>query len=134
MSNLFGRIKDTIQKLKSVADQPVPAPPGTEPVSFEVVVDEFRHPTLRPEDFNYVGLAEMASTIRKAGMTRFLLYMLYNGKFRHVEPYSFRRGKQGLLFFGFDIQANDMRSFYLTKIQQLKMTDIPFSPRWVIEL
>lgn len=134
MPNLFGRIKDVVQKLKSVADQPVPAPPDTEAVSFEAVVEEFQHPTLRPEDFNYVGLAEMAATIRKAGMTRFLVYMLYNNKFRYVEPYSFRRGKKGLLFFGHDIQANDIRSFYLLKISQLKMTDIPFSPRWVIEL
>ena len=138
MSTLFSRIRETVQKLKPTIQQPVPevapAPPGTEPITFESVVEEFTYPGLTREDFDYISFAEMAATIRKGGLNRLLLYMLYKNKWRHIEPYSFRRGKEGILFFGFDIQANDTRSFYLHRIEQMKLTEIPFAPRWLIEL
>ncbi|MCK5611405.1 hypothetical protein KAR91_56565 [Candidatus Pacearchaeota archaeon] len=82
----------------------------------------------------YLDEAEMMHIIRQSAQRRTLLWMLYNNQWRHVEPYSFRDGKQGLLLYGHCLIHNDTHSFYVHRIQELQLTDVPFNPRWYIEI
>lgn len=78
--------------------------------------------------------------IRYAGESRLLLHMLVNGQWRHVEPYSYRmngRGAQGqkeLRFYGYCRLHDQIHSFNLKKIHGLVVTNLPFNPRWPIEV
>lgn len=132
MGNLFDRIKDTVQKLKPQRLPDFKEEPG---VPGEAPPGEAVEPAPPPtEPMEYLAEAGMVSTIRKAAQNRYLLYMLYNNTWRHVEPYSFRGGKQGQLLYGHCLIHNDTHSFYVHKIQDLQLTDIPFSPRWMVEI
>lgn len=74
--------------------------------------------------------------IRYAARNGVLLYMKYNGTWRHVEPYSYRyrgRGK-ALRFYGYCRIHDSIHSFDLSKIQGLTVTDIPYHSRWEVEL
>ena len=74
--------------------------------------------------------------IRYAGQNRLLLFMLYGGSWRHIEPYSYRyRGKgKSLRFMGYCRLHDQIHSFNPNKIQGLIVTDEPFTPRWPIEV
>jgi predicted DNA-binding transcriptional regulator YafY len=122
MGNLFSRIKDTIQKFKpSLA--PIPEAPAAEPEAPEPV-----------KRMLYITEANIMHIIRESAQHRRLIQVLYNNVIRYVEPYSFRQGKQGALFYGHDLTRNGTRSYYISKIQEVQPTDIPFNPRWFVEI
>lgn len=74
--------------------------------------------------------------IRYAARNGVLLYMKYNGQWRHVEPYSYRYSGKGraLRFYGHCRIHDVIHSFNLKKIEGLVVTDIPYSSRWLVEL
>jgi len=124
MSGLFSRIKQTIQRFKpSLA--PIPEPAVEEPEPSEPT------PVKR---VSYVTEANIMHVIRESSRHRLLIQVLYSNIWRYVEPYSFRQGKQGALFYGHDLTRNNTRSYYIHRIQEVKPTDIPFNPRWFVEI
>jgi len=126
MGNLFERIKSTVQRLTQMSkiDTDIePGVPGETP-------EEVMQPVKRAE---YISEASMIHLIRESANHKLLVYMLYNNMWRYVEPYSFRTGKSGILFFGFCLTHNDIHSFYVHRIQELQPTQIPYNPRWIIE-
>jgi predicted DNA-binding transcriptional regulator YafY len=124
MAKLFDRIKDTIQKFKP---QLAPIP--------DAKVEEVEPSEVEPiKRVSYVTEASMMHAIREAAQHRQLIQLLYNNIWRYVEPYSYRQGKQGALFYGHDLTRNGTRSYYIHKIQEIKHTDIPYNPRWFVEI
>lgn len=74
--------------------------------------------------------------LREGGKRNVLLHLKYNGSWRFVEPYSFRwrsRGQQPL-FYGWCDLHNEIHSFRIDKIEDVQLTDRPFSPRFEVEL
>jgi len=126
---LYDRIKDTINKLKpTLAVQPA-LRPIKEPIDIEE--PEVPEPIRKA---SYINEASIVYAIRQAARHRLLVQVYYNLVWRYVEPYSMRMGKYGTLFYGHDLTRNNTRSFYIHKIVELKGTDIPFNPRWFIEI
>lgn len=79
--------------------------------------------------------------IRYAGQNNLLLFMLYNGQWRYVEPYSYRwrgtkgpDGRRALRFFGYCTVHSKIHSFNPNKIEGLVVTDQVYRPRWVVEV
>ena len=132
MSNLFERIKQTIQKLKPAPEAPEPAPPA--PAPSEVTVPPGVQTEEALQRAGFLQHAQVVAILRNSGRRKTLVSLLYHDKWRYVEPYSLRPAKQGTLFYGHDMTANNTHSYYIHKIQQAQLTDIPFSPRWVVEL
>lgn len=128
MGNLFDRIKNVIKKLTPYLPfykkEPLPEEETTDVEELQKQVDRA----------DYLDDAKMVHLIRKAARNVILVKLLYANVWRLVEPYSFRQGTYGLLFYGHDMTRNGTRSYYIHRIQQLELTNIPFNPRWVIEL
>jgi hypothetical protein len=131
MSNLYERIKQTIQKLKPAPEAPEPI--GT-PAPEQVTVPLGVQPEQAIEKAGFLQHAQMVSVIRNSAQRKTLVSIRYHDRWRYVEPYSLRPGKQGVLFYGHDMTANDTHSYYIHKIQEVSLTDIPFSPRWMVEI
>lgn len=72
--------------------------------------------------------------IKYAGENQVLLYMLYNGQWRHVEPYSYRRRNGKLFFYGYCRIHDVIHAFDMKKIKGAVVTDEPYTPRWPIEV
>lgn len=130
MGNLFDRIKSVVKKLR------LPKLPffTREPLPEEdagLSPEELAKPVERA---TYLEEAQMVAIIRKAARERRLVNILYSNQWRLAEPYSFRQGRYGLLFFAHDLHRNGTRSFYIHRTQELQSTDIPFNPRWMVEL
>jgi hypothetical protein len=129
MANLYERIKQTVLKM-----QPSLFYERTKEGIARPVPQEEAPAAIEREIGGYLDKAEIIHMIRTAGRQGVLLHMRYNNVWRHVEPYSFRSGKQGILVYGHCLIHNDTHSFYLHKIQGLQLTETPFAPRWTIEL
>jgi predicted DNA-binding transcriptional regulator YafY len=126
MGNLFERIKQTIQKIKPTLATPL------QPIQEPAVVEEEAAPIAKQQA--YINQASITHIIRQAARHRLLVQVYYNNMWRYVEPYSFRQGKSGSLFYGHDLMRNGTRSYSLNKILEVKPTTIPFNPRWFIEI
>jgi len=129
MAGLFERIKSVVRKLKLpklpfFQKEPLPEEETTE-------VEELKKPVERA---TYLQEAEIVTLIRRAARKRVLVKILYSNVWRLAEPYSFRQGRFGLLFFAHDLARNGTRSYYVHRTQEIQMTDIPFNPRWMVEL
>ena len=74
--------------------------------------------------------------IQTAARNKVLLYMQYNNTWRHVEPYSYRYRSAGLqpLFFGHCVLHDEIHAFRIDRIQDVEVTDRPFTPRHTIEI
>jgi len=127
MGNLFDRIKDTITKFKpqlSTIPEISPAVEEQAPALEQAPIKRV----------SYITEASIMHVIRESAQHRLLVQVLYNNVWRYVEPYSFRNGKQGALFYGHDLVRNGTRSYYINKIQEAQPTDIPYNPRWFVEI
>lgn len=129
MAGLFERIKSVVRKMKLpklpfFKKEPLPEEEVTE-------VEELKKPVERA---TYLQEAQIIAIIRKAARRRTLVKILYANVWRLAEPYSFRQGRFGLLFFAHDLYRNGTRSYYIHRTQEIQMTDIPFNPRWLVEL
>ena len=84
------------------------------------------------------NLQEIKSRIAAAGRRMVMLRMKYHGHARNVEPYSIRDGRaadDGDLFYGWCHKDNALESFRLDRIEDIQITNIPFTPRnnWPVE-
>lgn len=76
----------------------------------------------------------VSDAISTAGRQRVLLLLTYDGDTRHVEPYSYRDKGGRRLFFGYCHKCNEINAFDPNKITHIEVTNIPFAPRWPIEV
>jgi predicted DNA-binding transcriptional regulator YafY len=52
---------------------------------------------------------------------------------REIEPYSFRTKGGQEYFFGFDTHKGGIRSFLITSINSIEITEKTYEPRWPVE-
>jgi len=72
--------------------------------------------------------------IRFAGRNRLCVDLAYGGRTRLVEPYSFRRSRQGaLLFFAWNVPEGGIRTYRADRIAGARVTNRPFAPRFAVE-
>lgn len=79
-------------------------------------------------------IATKEQLIHEAGRNLRMLEITYDGVSRLVEPYSFRMGPYGRLFYGFCSIHDKIHSFKLEKITDIRISEFPFAPRWEVEL
>ncbi len=72
--------------------------------------------------------------VRFAGANRLHIAFTYHGRARVAEPYSLRRARTGnLLLYAFERGETHIKAFNVAEIQSLRVTDMPFHPRYPIE-
>jgi hypothetical protein len=77
--------------------------------------------------------------IIEAGRARQLIRLLYSGRSRDIEPYSFRykwtqKGYGAEYFYGFDrTRGHTIKSFFLHRIEGVSILPQKFQPQWVVE-
>ncbi len=80
---------------------------------------------------------DTTSTIEQAGRKTQTVMIVYKGERREVEPYSFRQGPNGVLFFAYPLRDakghESIHSFSMSKIEQAEVTGNKFNPRWTVE-
>jgi len=73
--------------------------------------------------------------IRYAASTRLCINLTYDGSDRLIEPYSLRRTRDGnLLLYAVKHDTEENRSYRVDRIQNAKVTQIAFQPKYAIEL
>lgn len=86
------------------------------------------------------GVRAPLEAIRFAGAGHLLVEILYHDARRTVEPYSLRRPKTGnLLLYAFEqlkdgIRTDDIRAYKVDEIEDVRVLNTSFTPRFVIEL
>jgi hypothetical protein len=82
------------------------------------------------------GPKSVVDTINEAGTLGVKVSMLYNGKLRLVEPYSFRYFGGKLRFYGYAEGDPDkkIRSFIVAKIAAIQLTSTPYTPKHYVEV
>jgi predicted nucleotidyltransferase component of viral defense system len=73
--------------------------------------------------------------IRYAASSRLCINLTYNGSNRLIEPYSLRRAQDGsVLLYAVKHDTGENRSYRVDRIQNAKVTQIAFRPKYAIEL
>lgn len=73
--------------------------------------------------------------IRFAAANRLCVDLAYQGTRRAIEPYSLRRTRDGhLVLYATKHETGEARSYRVDRIQGAQVTQIPFTPRYMIEL
>jgi hypothetical protein len=73
--------------------------------------------------------------IRYAASTRLCVNLTYKGSDRLIEAYSLRRTRDGnLLLYAVKHNTGELRSYRVDRIQNAAVTQIPFQPKYAIEL
>ena len=74
-------------------------------------------------------------SIRFAAANRLCVELTYQGSSRLIEPYSLRRTtEKDLLLFAVKHETGEDGSYRVDRIQGARVTEVPFSPRYLIEL
>jgi predicted nucleotidyltransferase component of viral defense system len=72
--------------------------------------------------------------IRFAGRNRLCLELAYQGSTRLVEPYSLRRSRASdLLLYAWKVADGEIRSYRVDRVRGVRVTNHPFSPRFIVE-
>lgn len=73
--------------------------------------------------------------IRFAAANRLCVDLTYQGSRRLIEPYSLRRTRDGnLLLYAVKHNTGEDRSYRVDRIRGAKVTRVPFTPRYIVEL
>ena len=73
--------------------------------------------------------------IKFSALNRLCVELLYQGKKRTIEPYSFRKNKEGhILFYGCHHRTKKTASFKIEDIQSVDITDKSFTLKYVVEI
>jgi len=73
--------------------------------------------------------------IQFAAANRICIKLRYNDKTRTVEPLSFRTSNIGnRLFYGFEREAKHVKSFSISKIQTIEITNISYTEKYPVEI
>ncbi len=80
-------------------------------------------------------IASPLQTIRTASEQRLCLDLGYNGTRRLVEPYGLRTTADGdVLLYARRRDAHELRTYRLDRIEDVRLTDIRFSPQFNAEM
>lgn len=94
-----------------------------------VEAQNFDGDIFHPEQVN--SAFAINTTIHKiqfAAANRVCIELTYDNKIRLIEPLSFRKAKTGnKLFYGYEHESNQPKAFIITKIQNIKITNIPYT-------
>jgi predicted nucleotidyltransferase component of viral defense system len=73
--------------------------------------------------------------LRYAASARLCINLTYKASERMIEPYSLRRTSEGnLLLYAVKHDTGELRSYRVDRIQNATVTQIPFQPRYAVEL
>jgi predicted nucleotidyltransferase component of viral defense system len=73
-------------------------------------------------------------SVRFAAANHLCIELGYNGSVRIIEPYSLRRTRDGyLLLYAIKTETGELRAYRVDKIENIKVTTIPFKPRFTVE-
>ena len=73
--------------------------------------------------------------IKFSALNRLCIELFYKGKKATIEPYAFRKNKEGhILLYGCHHRTKKTDSFKVENIQSLDITDKPFIPKYVVEV
>ena len=73
--------------------------------------------------------------IKFSALNRLCVELLHEGKKAIIEPYSFRKNKEGhILLYGCHHRTKKIDSFEIESIQSVDITDKPFTPKYVVEI
>jgi predicted nucleotidyltransferase component of viral defense system len=85
-------------------------------------------------DYSWGGTVPL-ETIRFAAANHLCVDLLYQGSRRPIEPYSLRRTKDGnIVLHAVRHDSGEHRSYRLDRIEGASATQIPFTPRYAVEL
>lgn len=110
---------------------------GQEPVVLESVpTREALEPTwVAPPTITRWPAGAPLEQIRFAGNNHLLVELYYQGSRRFIEPYSLRQSKAGhLLVYATKHATGEVRAYRADSIEGVRITNIPFQPRYSIEL
>lgn len=126
LGDFWRKLRKLYQQQPSIRQPSTPSLPQQKPT----VTQPVQQPQTGP-----LSDADKQNIIQTAGRQRMMLEIKYDGVSRLVEPYSFRTSRTGqLLFYGFCSIHSKIHSFKLDKIQDIRISEFPFSPRWPVEL
>jgi hypothetical protein len=95
-------------------------------------IDTSWHPTAMAQGW---GLTQPLEIIRFAASNRLCVDLAYQGNHRLIEPYSLRQTRDGnLLLYAVKHETGENRSYRVDRIQDAKVKQIPFIPKYAIEL
>jgi predicted nucleotidyltransferase component of viral defense system len=81
------------------------------------------------------GVGAPIEAIRFAAANHLRVELGYQGRRRTIEPYSFRRSKDGnLLLFAVKVESREIRAYRLDRIESVRVTAEPFRPVHQIEI
>jgi hypothetical protein len=84
---------------------------------------------------HYWGGGQRLEQVRFAGANRLVIEFTYHGARRRAEPYSFRRkGTGNLLLYAWEQGGRTIKSFNTAEMSDVSVTDLPFTPRYLVEL
>ena len=119
-----------IDALLAWIDAPVPLPVAATP-SYRLQPGE---ELVAPPGMVLWRAGPPLEVVRFAGANRLLINFRYKGKERLAEPYSLRRPATGnLLLYVWERASNQIKAFKVLKIENLRVTDVPFVPRYRVE-
>ena len=114
--------------LHQVIEKAVPSPIS----SMGMVVDNFWRIPPMAQAWNTTVPLEV---VRFAAANRLCVNLAYQSSWRLIEPYSLRRTKDGhLLLYAVKHDTQEDRSYRVDRIQNAKVTETPFTPKYAIEL
>ncbi len=87
----------------------------------------------------FTDSASFVDKIQFAAANRICINLVYtgknSGKTRTVEPYSFRKSKEGhILFYGYEREEGSIKAFRLDRFQSVDITSEVYRPRFHIEI
>jgi len=115
--------------LESSAERPAPvaAPIGAGEQVVRPPAGFLRHQGLAGSSF--------LELVRFAGANRLCVDLDYGGSSRRIEPYSLRRTPDGnIVLYAVRVDNEEPRSYRADRIQGVRVTDVPFVPRYTVEL
>ena len=84
------------------------------------------------------GISSMNSFLHKiqfAAANRVCVELIYHEKKRTIEPLSFRTSRSGSqLFYGYEREAEQPKSFSLSKIQSVEISNLPYIEKYPVEI
>lgn len=84
---------------------------------------------------NAYSIDSILQKIQFAAANRVCVVLTYKNKNRTVEPLSFRRSNVGnRLFYGFEQEANHVKAFSISDIQNVSITTTPYTEKYPVEI
>jgi predicted nucleotidyltransferase component of viral defense system len=125
LESLLARLDEVLAWIDS--PQPRPGPP--------VLRLDVGETLQAPRGGTYWGQGQRLEQVRFAGANRIMIEFTYHGRRRLAAPYSFRRkGTGNLLLYAWEHGEVTIKSFKTTEMRDIRVTEIPFTPRFRVEL